>query len=87
MRGLFAIAAGIAGRQHGRVTRRQLLAAGVDAKRVERWLADGRLRKVHPGVYAVGHVAPSIHGDYIAAVLAGGAGAKLSHARPRTCSH
>lgn len=80
MEGLFAIAAAIAGRQHGRVTRAQLLANGIDGKRVERWLADGRLRRVHLGVYAVGHLAPSMHGDYIAAVLAGGEGSKLSHA-------
>ena len=80
MRALFAVAAEIAGRQHGRVTRRQLLAAGIDANRICRWLADGRLRKVHYGVYAVGHGAISMHGDYTAAVLAGGGGAKLSHA-------
>ena len=34
---------------------------------------------MHYGVYAVGHVAPSMHGDYRGAVLAGGGGAKLSH--------
>ena len=80
MQPLFAVAAEIAGRQHGRVTRRQLLAVGIDANRIRRWLADGRLRHVHYGVYAVGHVAPSMHGDYGGAVLAGGGGAKLSHA-------
>ena len=67
------------------MTRRQLLAAGIDARRIERWLADGRLRKLHYGVYAIGHVAPSMNGDYAAAVLAGGAGARLSHERRRTC--
>lgn len=41
MDGLFAIAAAIAGRQHERVTRAQLRAAGIDGKRVERRLADG----------------------------------------------
>jgi len=41
------------------VTRAQLLDAGVDGKRIDRWLADGRLRPVHRGVYAVGHEAPS----------------------------
>jgi len=80
MRGLFAIAATIAARQHGRVTRRQLMAAGIDAKRIEHWLGDGRLQRVHYGVYAVGHLAPSMHGDYLGAVLCGGDGAKLSHA-------
>jgi hypothetical protein len=79
MRGEVDIVARIAGRQHGRVSRGQLLAAGVDRKRVDRWLDDGRLRLVHRGVYAVGHRAPSTHGDYMAAVLACGEGAALSH--------
>ena len=57
----------------------QLRAAGVDGKRIDRWLADGRLRRVHHGVYAVGHEAPSTDGDSIAAVLACGEGAVLSH--------
>jgi hypothetical protein len=51
----------------------------VDRRRIERWSADGRLRRVHRGVYAVGHEAPSPQGDYIAAVLACGDGAVLSH--------
>jgi hypothetical protein len=34
---------------------------------------------VHRGVYAVGHAAPSIDGDYMAAVLTCGEGAVLSH--------
>jgi hypothetical protein len=79
VRGDFATVAWIAGRQHGRVARRQLLAAGIDAKQIDRWLADGRLRRVHDGVYAVGHTAPSTDADYMAAVLAGGPGAALSH--------
>lgn len=65
--------------QHGRVTRRQLLDAGIDPKRVDRWVADERLRIVHRGVYALGHTAPSLHAAYMAAVLAGGLGAVLSH--------
>ncbi|CAN5285548.1 hypothetical protein BH20ACT16_BH20ACT16_00910 [soil metagenome] len=79
MRGFFTIAGAIADRQHGRVSIAQLLAAGIDARRVERWLRDGRLRGVHTGVYAVGHAARSVDGDYMAAVLAGGSGAALSH--------
>lgn len=57
---------------------------GIDGKRIDRWLADGRLRRVHVGVYAVGHTAPSTHGDYMAAVLACGDGAVLSH---RSAAH
>lgn len=75
----FATTAWIASQQHGRVAWRQLVAAGVDRHTIERWRADGRLRSVHEGVYAVGHVAPSVDGDYIAAVLASGADAVLSH--------
>ncbi|HEV2774246.1 MAG TPA: type IV toxin-antitoxin system AbiEi family antitoxin domain-containing protein, partial [Solirubrobacteraceae bacterium] len=80
MRPKFAIAAGLASAQHGRVARRQLMAAGIDSEQIKRWLADGRLRAVHRGVYALGHNAPSMHAAYLAAVLAGGDGARLSHA-------
>jgi len=47
--------------------------------RITRWLADGRLHRLHRGVYAVGHRAPSVLCDYMAAVLASGPGARLSH--------
>lgn len=76
---LFDTIARIAGRQHGRVTWRQLRAAGVDTDRIGRWSADGRLRRVHHGVYAVGHTAPSPHAELMAAVLACGEGARASH--------
>jgi hypothetical protein len=76
---VFDIAARIAATQHGRVTAQQLLAEGIDRDRIKRWLADGRLRHVHRGVYAVGHRAPSQHGDFVGAVLACGPGAALSH--------
>ena len=79
MDGRFATTAWIASRQHGRVAWRQLVAAGVDRHTIERWRRDGRLREVHVGVYAVGHLAPSLDGDYMAAVLASGEGAVLSH--------
>lgn len=66
------------------MTRTQLIAAGLDADRIKRWIAAGRLRRVHRGVYAVGHEAPSVYADYMAAVLASGAGAVLSH---RSAAH
>lgn len=65
--------------QHGRVAWTQLVDAGIDRHTIHRWLENGRLLPVHRGVYALGHVAPSIDGDYMAAVLACGAGAVLSH--------
>jgi hypothetical protein len=60
IRSTFDIATGLARAQHGRVACRQLLAAGVDRARIRRWLADGRLHRVHDGVYAVGHDAPRL---------------------------
>lgn len=39
----------------------------------------GRLYRLHRGVYAVGHVAPSEYRRFMAAVLASGKGAALSH--------
>jgi hypothetical protein len=39
----------------------------------------GRLHRIHRGVYAVGHPGPSEHGSSMAAVLARGDGAVLSH--------
>jgi hypothetical protein len=68
----------IASRQHGVVTRVQLLAAGVSDKEIRRRLKRKSLLRVHPGVYRVGHKAPSIEARYIAAVLACGDGAVLS---------
>ena len=75
----FAIAACLAAKQHGRVAWRQLVDARVDRHQIQRWLQDGRLRAIHRGVYAVGHIAASVQARYMAAVLAGGAGAVLSH--------
>ena len=75
----FATTARLAARQHGRVGWRQLVGAGIDRHQIQRWLEDGRLCVVHRGVYAVGHTAPSLLSAYMAAVLAAGAGAVLSH--------
>ena len=74
----FDTTARLAGRQHGRISWAQLVEAGVDAEQIKRWVRDGRLRAGHHGVYAVGHVASSVDGDYMAAVLACGEGAVLS---------
>lgn len=70
----------LAGRQHGVVALRQLREMGVSRREVERRLAAGRLHRLHPGVYAVGHKALSVQGHRMAAVLACGCGAVLSHA-------
>ncbi|HEV2752332.1 MAG TPA: DUF559 domain-containing protein, partial [Solirubrobacteraceae bacterium] len=57
----------------------QLEALGVSARAVERRLAAARLRPLHRGVYLVGHSPPTLHARWMAAVLACGPDALLSH--------
>ncbi|HEX5928579.1 MAG TPA: hypothetical protein VFY48_04220 [Solirubrobacterales bacterium] len=61
------------------MARRQLLALGFNAREIEHRVARGRLHLVMRGVYAVGwpQLAPKRH--WMAAVLACGDGAALSH--------
>ncbi len=73
------VLARVALRQHGIVSRAQLLALGHDPSFVGRELTAGRLHGIHLGVYAVGHLNLSREGRWMAAVLAGGEGALLSH--------
>jgi very-short-patch-repair endonuclease len=73
-----AIAA-LAGAQHGVVARSQLLQAGLTAAAIKRRVRAGRLHRVHAGVYAVGHRVLRIEGHWMAAVLACGPKAALSH--------
>ncbi len=69
----------LAGRQRGIVARRQLLALGFNSREIEHRVARGRLHLVMRGVYAVGwpKLTPKRH--WMAAVLACGHGAVLSH--------
>jgi hypothetical protein len=69
----------LAERQHGVVTAAQLAALGISRPTVMKWQRRGRLHRLHRGVYAVGHTAPSEHRRFMAAVLACGEGAVLSH--------
>jgi Transcriptional regulator, AbiEi antitoxin/Protein of unknown function (DUF559) len=61
------------------VTIEQLREAGLDEAAVWRRVAAGRLHRLHRGVYAVGHRSLSWRGRWLAAVLAVGDGAVLSH--------
>lgn len=69
----------LAARQHGVVARRQLLAAGLTARMIDRRAAGRLLVTLHRGVYAVGHHRLRREGWWMAAVLAAGRGALLSH--------
>jgi very-short-patch-repair endonuclease len=60
----------LARRQHGVVSRRQLLELGHARATISVWENDGKLHRIHRGVYAVGHEALSWQGRLQAAVLA-----------------
>jgi very-short-patch-repair endonuclease len=61
------------------VARRQLLALGFNRREIEHRVARGRLHPVMRGVYAVGWPQPTEKRRWMAAVLACGEGAALSH--------
>jgi very-short-patch-repair endonuclease len=65
--------------QWGVISRVQLRAAGVAPARVDHWVRGGRLRVVHRGVYSAGGTVLRVEGRRLAAVLACGRGAVLSH--------
>jgi very-short-patch-repair endonuclease len=69
----------LAERQYGVVARDQLFALGLESAAIEWRLSRGRLHAVHRGVYSVGRRGLSGRGHWLAAVLAVGPGAVLSH--------
>jgi hypothetical protein len=69
----------VSGRQHGLITTRQLLDAGLTRSAISQRVGAGRLHPLYRGVYAVGHNRLSQEAKYMAAVLAAGEGAALSH--------
>jgi very-short-patch-repair endonuclease len=69
----------LAARQHGVVTRQQLLAIGLGRGAIETRQRTGRLHVVHLGVYLVGHPSELPHAREMAAVLACGEGTAISH--------
>jgi predicted transcriptional regulator of viral defense system len=75
-----ALIAELATRQHGVVARRQLFEHGLTPRMIDRRLESGRLLTLHRGVYALGHLRLSRRGRWLAAVLACGPTAVLSHA-------
>src|SRR4051794_12018953 len=73
------VIAGLATAQHGVVAHWQLVGLGLTRRQIHHRLANGQLRQVYLGVYAVGHEKLASHGRWMAAVLACGPGALLSH--------
>jgi very-short-patch-repair endonuclease len=77
--GLDLAVAALAARQHGVVSVAQLLEIGLTHRMIARRVACGWLHRIHHGVYAVGHANISREGRWMAATLACGPGAVLSH--------
>src|SRR5437588_5273188 len=71
--------AALAKRQHGVVARWQLLKLGFSRHEIDGLIARGHLDLLHRGVYAVGHTRLTVKGRWMAAVLAAGPDAVLSH--------
>lgn len=71
--------AALAATQKGLVARRQLIRLGLSPATIDEWVATGQLNVVYPGVYLVGHPVMPNGGRELAAVLASGPGAVLSH--------
>src|SRR5438309_2012866 len=74
----------IAARQHGNVTRPQLLAIGLGDDAISYRVKTDRLHRVHRGVYAVGRPPAQPIERAAAAVLACGPRAALSHGSAMT---
>jgi very-short-patch-repair endonuclease len=80
-RGISEAVRAITGRQAGIAARPQLLAVGLHPAAIDRAVAAGRLHRMYRGVYS--EVAPGLlseEGHLVAALLAAGEGAILSHA-------
>lgn len=71
--------AAIVQRQYGVLSTQQLRAAGLSSATITEWVAAGHLHRLRRGVYAVGRSNVAREGQFMAAVLVGGAGAVLSH--------
>ncbi len=65
--------------RHGIVTTRQLVEVGLTKSAISKRAKQGRLHRLHRGVYAVGHEGLSEEARWMGAVLACGPGAVLSH--------
>src|SRR6059058_5611789 len=74
-----ARAAELAIPQHGVVSWAQLRGFGLTPKAIRHRVANARLHVVHYKVYAVGHGRLTQDGRFMAAVLAGGRDAAVSH--------
>ncbi|MDQ3729329.1 MAG: type IV toxin-antitoxin system AbiEi family antitoxin domain-containing protein [Actinomycetota bacterium] len=71
--------------QHWVISLEQLLECGLSPAAVGRRVRQGRLHRIHAGVFAVGRPTLTLEGRWMAAILAGGNGALLSEATAVAC--
>jgi very-short-patch-repair endonuclease len=76
---LASVLADLAAGQHGVVAVWQLWPLGFTDDQIQYWSRTGRLHRIHRGVYAVGHARVTGDGRWMAAALAHGPLAVLSH--------
>jgi hypothetical protein len=69
----------LARRQWGLVTREQLIERGMSTRGISDWVQRGRLHRLYRGIYAYGHDRLRAEGRWLAAVMACGRAAVLSH--------
>jgi len=69
----------VAARQRGVITRAQLLEAGLTREAIDHWLKSRRLHPLYRAVYLLGHAHETEGVRELAAVLACGPGAVVSH--------
>jgi very-short-patch-repair endonuclease len=69
----------MAGGQHGLISLEQLRRLGINRSTAQKRVDAGALHRVHGGVYAVGYRRPTRESEFMAAVLACGPEAVLSH--------
>lgn len=79
-----ALIGSIAARQHGLITRAQLLELGLDPSLAQRRRAAGHWQVAAPGVFIVGGAPPVLSQRILVTQLAAGSGAVISH---RTALH
>lgn len=79
MRSVLELIATFTARQHGLIARWQALGVGITERQIKHLVQTGALIPVHPGVYRLRGVPFTQDLRWLAAVLAGGEGAVLSH--------
>jgi very-short-patch-repair endonuclease len=73
------LVAAVAKRQHGAVTRAQLVELGLRQRQIERWVQSGRLERLLPGVFRIAGTPTTREQSVAAAVLWAGPDARASH--------